>query len=158
MQVIKEFKPKKYKYIGECGDCNSTLEWDEEDIKFVGFAGIYHYVKCPVCDSTIHAREYKEKIELEDREMPMEKMSEKTIMHKDEYLSPAWFPKGTEALVCADIAKRQQMGVAKYGTTVAENPLTHRQWLQHGYEEALDLAIYLKRAIQALDKKQDDFK
>ena len=84
-------------------------------------------------------------------------MSEKTITHK-EYLSPAWFPKGTEALVCADIARRQQMGVKKYGTTVAENPLEIRAWLQHGYEEALDLAVYLKRAIMDLDKKQDDFK
>jgi hypothetical protein len=49
--------------------------------------------------------------------------------------------------VCADIAKRQAQGVQKYGTTVAANPLTHAQWLQHAYEEALDLAIYLKRAI-----------
>lgn len=54
---------------------------------------------------------------------------------------------GVEAEVCADIARRQQMGVQKYGTTVADNPLPHVQWLQHAYEEALDLAIYLKRAI-----------
>lgn len=54
----------------------------------------------------------------------------------------------TEALVCVDIRYRQQMGVKKYGTTVATNPLTEEQWLQHAYEEALDLAIYLKRLIQ----------
>jgi hypothetical protein len=57
---------------------------------------------------------------------------------------------GTEAAVCEDIARRQQVGIKKYGQTVAENPLTHRQWLQHGYEEALDLAVYLKRAISQL--------
>lgn len=56
-------------------------------------------------------------------------------------------PTGIEALVCADIAKRQQVGIAKYGTTVAENPLTHAEWLQHAYEECLDMAIYLKRAM-----------
>jgi len=56
-------------------------------------------------------------------------------------------PSGIEALVCDDIAKRQQVGITKYGTTVADNPLTHQQWLQHAYEEALDLAIYLKRAM-----------
>jgi hypothetical protein len=54
---------------------------------------------------------------------------------------------GIEALVCDDIAKRQQVGIAKYGTTVAENMLSHTEWLQHAYEEALDLAIYLKMAM-----------
>jgi len=54
----------------------------------------------------------------------------------------------TETLVIQDIQHRQAMGVKKYGTTVAQNPLTHQQWLVHAYEEALDMAIYLKRAIQ----------
>ena len=58
---------------------------------------------------------------------------------------------GTEARVCALIAQRQQMGVAKYGTTVESNPLTQRQWLQHALEEALDLSIYLQRSIEAMD-------
>lgn len=62
------------------------------------------------------------------------------------------YPSGTEALVCEDIAKRQAFGHKKYGTTVAENPLTQKQWLQHAYEEALDLAVYLKRSIQELEK------
>ena len=53
---------------------------------------------------------------------------------------------GTEAKVCEDIAARQQTGIAEYGT-VAEKPLTHRQLLQHAYEEALDLAVYLRRAM-----------
>ena len=55
---------------------------------------------------------------------------------------------GTETLVIDDIRKRQELGIKKYGTTVAQNPLTHAQWLQHAYEEALDMAIYLKRAMQ----------
>lgn len=59
---------------------------------------------------------------------------------------------GTEELVCNDIAARQKLGMAKYGTTVCANPLELKQWLQHAYEEALDQAIYLKRAIQELDK------
>jgi hypothetical protein len=61
---------------------------------------------------------------------------------------------GTEARVCQDIGLRQALGRAKYGTTVEANPLTHRQWLQHAYEEALDLAIYLKRAIEQMDRDQ----
>ena len=59
-------------------------------------------------------------------------------------------PVGTEAVVCADIAHRQKLGIAKYGTTVAENPLPLASWLQHAYEETLDQAIYLKRAITEL--------
>lgn len=58
---------------------------------------------------------------------------------------------GTEAEVCRDIATRQQFGIKKYGVTVAENPLTLKQWLQHAYEESLDHAIYLKRAIAEID-------
>jgi hypothetical protein len=54
---------------------------------------------------------------------------------------------GIEALVCADIARRQQLGIHKYGRTVADNPLALGAWLRHAYEEALDLAIYLRRAM-----------
>lgn len=64
----------------------------------------------------------------------------------------------TETLVIADIKARQQKGLEKYGTTVAENPLTLRQWLQHAYEETLDKAIYLKRAMQEIDFNMDDQK
>lgn len=58
---------------------------------------------------------------------------------------------GIEALVCADIDRRQKAGIAKYGTTVAANPLSLKAWLQHAYEEALDQAIYLKRAIAEIE-------
>ena len=61
---------------------------------------------------------------------------------------------GTEASVCIEIARRQEMGIAKYGTTVADNPLSLRQWLQHAYEETLDKAIYLKRAIAEIDAQE----
>ena len=60
--------------------------------------------------------------------------------------------KDTETEVCADIKRRQELGIAKYGTTIAQNPLELRQWLQHSYEEKLDDAVYMKRAIQELDK------
>ena len=58
----------------------------------------------------------------------------------------------TEAIVCVDIRYRQQLGLNKYGTTVANNPLTRKQWLQHAYEECLDQAVYLKRLIQESDQ------
>lgn len=73
---------------------------------------------------------------------------------------PPYVPKptGTEAAVCADIAKRQAHGLAKYGVTVAENPLTLREWLQHAYEETLDEAVYLRRSIDEIDAQQADKK
>ena len=54
-------------------------------------------------------------------------------------------PTGIEALVCADIAARQKLGIAKYGRTVAESS---DDMLQHGLEEAMDLAVYLKAEIE----------
>lgn len=63
---------------------------------------------------------------------------------------------GTEADVCRLIAARQSLGISKYGTTVAGNPLSLRQWLTHALEESLDQAIYLRRAIAEIDKQTDD--
>ena len=61
---------------------------------------------------------------------------------------------GIEALVCADIEARQEFGKKKYGITLADNPLTLREWLHHAYLEALDHALYLRRAIKEIDSKQ----
>lgn len=55
-----------------------------------------------------------------------------------------------EQMVCQDILVRQQVGIKKYGTTVAQNPLELKQWLQHAYEECLDQAVYLRRAMEEL--------
>ena len=65
---------------------------------------------------------------------------------------------GTELQVCQLIAERQMRGMEKYGTTVQANPLTLRDWLQHALEESLDHAIYLKRAIEELDKQPQPFR
>ena len=65
-----------------------------------------------------------------------------------------FLPEGIEAEVCADIARRQALGKNKYGTTVAENQLSLRAWLNHAYEETLDKAVYLKRAIAEIDAQQ----
>ena len=65
-------------------------------------------------------------------------------------------PTGTEARVCELIAQRQQLGVNKYGTTVAQNPLSLRQWLVHQQEELADALVYCTRAIAELDKGVDD--
>ena len=62
---------------------------------------------------------------------------------------------GIEAKVCEDIAKRQELGMNKYGVSVADNQLTLREWLQHQYEELLDAAVYCRRAIDQIDRQAD---
>ena len=68
---------------------------------------------------------------------------------------PASYLSGTELRVCQMIAERQMRGIAKYGTTVSANPLTLREWLQHALEESLDHAIYLRRAIEQIDREEE---
>lgn len=63
---------------------------------------------------------------------------------------------GTEARVCQDIAKRQQLGLKKYGVSIEQNQLNLKEWLHHQYEELLDAAIYCKRAIEELEKSEPD--
>lgn len=61
---------------------------------------------------------------------------------------------GTEQRVCEDIARRQKMGFSKYGVSVEGNNLSLREWLNHAYEEALDMAIYIRRAIEEIDEAE----
>ena len=49
--------------------------------------------------------------------------------------------------VQSDLQARSERGIAKYGTTLDRTDLTEKDWLQHAYEEALDLALYLKKLI-----------
>jgi hypothetical protein len=60
----------------------------------------------------------------------------------------------TETIVCEDIKARAAVGLKKYGISVADNPLTQRQWLQHHYEELLDAAVYVRRLMQEMDAKK----
>ena len=51
------------------------------------------------------------------------------------------------------LLRRSVVGLAKYGVTTDNNPLTLRDWLQHALEEALDMANYLQAAISKLDEE-----
>ncbi len=55
--------------------------------------------------------------------------------------------------VIIDLISRAQRGVEKYNTTLGEND--HQNMLQHAYEEALDMAQYLKKEITTLNTIQD---
>jgi hypothetical protein len=49
--------------------------------------------------------------------------------------------------VKGDLDRREALGLKKYGTDLDRRDLSRTDWLRHGYEEALDLANYLKRAV-----------
>lgn len=53
--------------------------------------------------------------------------------------------------VRSDLLRRSEVGIAKYGVTLDRTDLNLRDWLQHAYEETLDQANYLKRAIMEID-------
>ena len=55
--------------------------------------------------------------------------------------------------VMLELAERSRKGFKKYNTTLGEN--NHQNMLQHAYEEALDLAQYLKKEITTLNTIQD---
>lgn len=61
---------------------------------------------------------------------------------------------GVEARVCAEIAKRQSVGLKKYGVGLSEAGLSHIELLQHAKEEALDLAMYLQTLIDNLENSK----
>jgi hypothetical protein len=46
-----------------------------------------------------------------------------------------------------DLQAREVRGLKEYGTTMDRTDLTQDEWLQHAYEEALDLALYLKKLL-----------
>lgn len=50
-----------------------------------------------------------------------------------------------------DLLSRSELGIKKYGVTLDRKDLNLRDWLQHAYEETLDQANYLKRAIMEID-------
>jgi len=53
------------------------------------------------------------------------------------------------ALVIADMAERRRVGIERYGTPL--QPHNGRDALVDAYQEALDLAVYLRQAIEERD-------
>jgi len=49
--------------------------------------------------------------------------------------------------VIDDLKSREERGLNTYGTTMDRKDLSKQEWLQHAYEEALDLALYLKKLM-----------
>lgn len=89
----------------------------------------------------------------------MKKLKEKAFVYGREYedlrkeklghVEPAPTPTGGASmhdLVIEDMAKRKEFGLAKYGTLLQAG--NGRDALMDAYEEVLDLAVYLRQAIE----------
>ncbi len=46
-----------------------------------------------------------------------------------------------------DLQDRSNVGIKKYGVTLDRTDLSLKEWLQHAYEESLDLCIYLRAEL-----------
>lgn len=57
--------------------------------------------------------------------------------------------------VRADLLRRSRLGQIKYGVGLDREDFNLKDWLVSTYEEMLDAANYLKRAIIALDAASD---
>ena len=51
--------------------------------------------------------------------------------------------------VIVDMIMREKKGFSQYNHTMDRTDLTEKEWLQHAYEEALDLALYLKKIMKS---------
>ena len=58
-----------------------------------------------------------------------------------------------QTLVITDLFNRMEHGMRKYGTYLQAN--NGRNALQDAYEEALDLAVYLKQALEEQRNEKD---
>jgi hypothetical protein len=62
---------------------------------------------------------------------------------KENIQLPSWpIQKNVDLLI-----ERERVGLGKYGVTLGDAGLSHNALLQHGLEEALDLANYLQTAM-----------
>ncbi len=52
--------------------------------------------------------------------------------------------------VIEDLTNRSLVGIKKYNTTLDRTDIDLKGWLEHAYQEALDKALYLKRAMREL--------
>ena len=57
------------------------------------------------------------------------------------------------ASVIEDLRRRELKGLETYGTTMDRKDLTNEEWMTHLYEELLDASLYLKKLINATQRR-----
>lgn len=59
-----------------------------------------------------------------------------------------------QSMVMADLTARRELGISRYGTALQAH--NGRDMLRDAYEEALDLAVYLRGAIEERDHPKEN--
>lgn len=78
----------------------------------------------------------------------LEKQFEEKKKAMEEFNEKYFIPNKKDSIVEQVITKyrkRSQLGIKKYGTTLAENELTQEQWLTHLQEELMDAVVYVEK-------------
>lgn len=57
--------------------------------------------------------------------------------------------------IFSDLKSREEAGKSKYGTTVDRTDYDPEKWFGEGYEEALDLVVYMAAGKQALARLRE---
>ena len=57
--------------------------------------------------------------------------------------------------VITKMQTRSRQGMKTYGVTMERKDVSTIQWLKHAQEEALDLAIYLQRCLEDLQREEE---
>jgi predicted nucleic acid-binding Zn-ribbon protein len=60
--------------------------------------------------------------------------------------------------VMAKYYERSQLGINKYGTTLAREDLELTDWLTHAQDEAMDLSLYIERIKQEIESMKKELK
>ena len=71
--------------------------------------------------------------------------------HHDQPMPTANEGPSIQDMVIADIEQRKQIGLARYGTLL--QPHNGRDMLRDAYEEAIDLAVYLRGCLAERDEE-----
>lgn len=100
-------------------------------------------------DDSVVGRRYDVMVDDEGYVMSMADVTNLKLRDGDQPLSTVNDRQDVQSMVIADIKKRRQVGIERYGTAL--QPFNGRDALRDAYEEAIDLAMYLKQAIVERD-------
>ena len=53
-----------------------------------------------------------------------------------------------------ELRNRSEVGINKYGTTLAENELSLVEWMEHLKQELMDAVLYIERAKDEISNRQ----
>lgn len=128
--------------INMTGDVNMPMTWAASSLSLTQDQRIENWMQAAGHAQMLNSGRAPSIVGWESAPLVMQ--ASKDLQKKD--AAPESVPSYTAQSLADEILAREAVGLEKYGTTVDGNPLPAYAWHQHGVEEALDLAMYLRRA------------